>query len=341
MGNPYHDALGRFTTGHGGFSTGKRTGIASTPVHAASDADFGSVAQRFPEGIEVKPVYKADGTLDKVASLKNVPDEVLHENIRLALRQCAPWTVEAGTRWYPGARKLSGRLTEKYSGKFQQDHGIELNEAVTGGLISVYSRNNGWIRNVVGVRQFLDNPNSVNAAGKKPMHVTMKGGALELISFVKARHAAGYKDDFKNVDDFFGQSSTAPKPHNFFRSIMGNEDNAAIDRWMARIILHTDNTDFAAAIVGASRSRMVGPKGKGKTRHKVEVNSNFSRMRAALRHVAREPEFAGFTTSQLQAIPWIHLVGPVGAVGDVTDLSSDSAAKRGILAVAGKNNWKG
>jgi hypothetical protein len=173
----------------------------------------------------------------------------------------------------------------------------------------------------------------------KPMHVEMVGGANDLIKYVKTRHNTGDHDDKKIVDDFFGQYSTAPKPHNFYASIMGDEQNGTIDRWMSRIMLHTDDAGFAASMVAAGASRTIKDSKGGKK--KVEVNYGFSRMRSSMLRVAREPEFAGLTPIQLQAIAWIHLVGPSGSVGYISDLSSDKAAKTEILGSAKKRHWGG
>jgi hypothetical protein len=318
---------------------------------AARGGKFGKVKERMPGGIEVKPIYKTNKagkrTLDKVATWDSVPDAVLDENLRQALRQSKKWAVEAGKRWYPGVRRLSDQMTKKYSKKFKEDHGVELSAPVAAGIISCYSRNNGWIRNIVGVRQYFDNPDSVapkklkdgTTKMVKPMHVTMKGGVDDLLAFVKKRQKAGDRDDKKIVDDFFAQYSTAPKPHNFYKSIMGDEQNGTIDRWMTRIMLHTDDSKFAGNMVGASASRTL--KNADGTKRKVEVNYGFSRMRSSMLRVAREPEFAGLTPIQMQAISWVHLVGPVGSVGYISDLSSDSAAKTEILGTAKRNKWEG
>lgn len=375
MPNPYHDKLGRFTTGpHSGVKHSAGLAIASAFKGGGASAQahggkFGKVSQRMPNGIEVKPIYarNKDGSikmsksklnkktgkwskpkpvLDKIATWNSIPDAVLDENLRQAMRQAKPWAVEAGKEWYPGARRLSSQLTKKYAAKFKKDHGIELSAPVAAGIISCFSRNNGWIRNIVGVRQYFDDPERLSPKKKdgkttmvKPMHITMKGGVNDLLAFVKKRHAAGDSNDKKIVDDFFAQYSTAPKPHNFYKSIMGDEQNGTIDRWMTRIMLHTDDSSFAGSMVGAGASRTL--KNADGSKRKVEVNYGFSRMRASMLRVAREPEFRGLTPIQMQAIAWVHLVGPVGSVGYISDLSSDSAAKAEILSTADKRKWAG
>jgi hypothetical protein len=316
---------------------GKRTstkggGPGSTPV----SGKFGKVASRLPAGTEIKPVYalNKDGTVklsksgkpqvDVAGTWAAVSDDTLDENLRLALRQAQPWAVEAGTTWYPGVRKMATRLTKQYAASFKQQHGVDLSPDLLGGLVSVFSRNNGWIRNIVGVRQYLDDPFAEKPKKDKktgvtkmvkPMHVTMTGGAENLIAFVKARHEAGLFDDHVNVEAFFAQYPTAPKPHRFWRSIMGDEDNSAIDRWMARVQLHTDDPEFAEKMRSAT-----------KTVNGVKDNYGYHRLEASIKRISREPEFAGYTATQLQAMPWVHLVGPDGVLGDIQDLSSDKAA---------------
>ena len=104
---------------------------------------------------------------------------------------------------------MATRLTKQYAKSFKQQHGVDLSPDLLGGLVSVFSRNNGWIRNIVGVRQFLDDPfaekpKKDKETGEtkmvKPMHVTMTGGATNLIEFVKARREAGETDDHAIVE---------------------------------------------------------------------------------------------------------------------------------------------
>jgi hypothetical protein len=342
------------TGGKRGGSVG--AGPGSTPV----TGKFGLVAERLPAGTEIKPIYalnkdgsvkmttpklKDDGTwteakpqVDVAATWAAVSDDTLDENLRLALRQTQPWAVEAGSTWYPGVRLMATRLTKKYAKSFKQQHGVDLSPDILGGLISVFSRNNGWIRNAVGVRQYLDDPFAEKPKKNKktgeitmvkPMHVTMTGGAEDLISFVKERHAAGERDDHAIVEAFFASYPTAPKPHRFWRSIMGDEDNSAIDRWMARVQLHTDDPEFAEKMRSAT-----------KTEKGVKNNYGYHRLEASIKRISREPEFAGFTATQLQAMPWVHLVGPDGVLGDIQDLSSDKAASTEAKRHTESMGWK-
>lgn len=369
MGNPYHDQLGKFTTGpHSGVknalglavSKSFKGGGAASEAHGGA---FGKVKERLPNGIEVAPIYarNKDGSirmtkpvqnkktgkwsepkpqLDAVATWRSVPDSVLDENLRQAIRQSKPWAVEAGKEWYPGVRRRVDMMRDQYSDKFKEQHGIELSPPVAAGLIASYSRNSGWVRNIVGVRQFLDDPHARNPkSGATDMHITMPGGANDLIKFVKKRHAAGKTDDDQNVGDFFKSFPGAPKPMNFYHSIMGREENGTVDRWMTRIMLHTDDTDFAQKMVSASATRTL--KNADGSKRKVEVNYGFSRMRSSMLRVAREPEFKGLSPIQLQAIPWVHVVGPEGAVGYVSDLSSDAAATAEMLGVSTRRHWGG
>lgn len=283
-------------------------------------------------------IVTPEPVVDVQATWASVSDETLDENLRQALRQAQPWAVEAGTTWYPGVRKMATRLTKHYAKSFKEQHGVELSPDILGGLISVFSRNNGWIRNAVGVRQYLDDPFAESPKRDKktgeikmvkPMHVDMKGGAEDLIEFVKERHAAGETDDHAIVEAFFASFPTAPKPHRFWRSIMGDEDNSAIDRWMARVQLHTDDPEFAEKMRSATRTV------KG-----VKDNYGYHRLEASIKRISREPEFAGFTATQLQAMPWVHLVGPEGVLGDIQDLSSDAAASAEARRHTEAMGWK-
>ena len=333
-------------TGVKGTRRTKGDGPGSTPV----TGEFGKVASRLPKGTEIKPVYKLnkDGTVklsksgkpqvDVAGTWASISDSTLDENLRLALRQAQPWAVEAGTTWYPGVRRMATRLTKQYAKSFKQQHGVDLSPDLLGGLVSVFSRNNGWIRNIVGVRQFLDDPfaekpKKDKETGEtkmvKPMHVTMTGGATNLIEFVKARREAGETDDHAIVEAFFASYPTAPKPHRFWRSIMGDEDNSAIDRWMARVQLHTDDPEFAEKMRSAT-----------KTVKGVKNNYGYHRLEASIKRISREPEFAGYTATQLQASAWVQLVGPDGVLGDIQDLSTDRAALAEARNYGAAQGWE-
>lgn len=109
----------------------------------------------------------------------------------------------------------------------------------------------------------------------------------------------------------------------------GREDNSAIDRWMARVQLHTDDPAFAEKMRSAT-----------KTEKGVNNNYGYHRLEASIRRISREPEFAGYPATQLQAMPWVHLVGPDGVLGDIQDLSSDAAATAEAKRHTEAMRWK-
>jgi hypothetical protein len=52
--------------------------------------------------------------------------------------------------------------------------------------------------------------------------------------------------------------------------------------------------------------------------------------------VAREPEFRdrGLNAAAVQAIPWVHVVGPLGSIGEIDDLTDYASVKAETLRKA-------
>jgi hypothetical protein len=127
------------------------------------------------------------------------------------------------------------------------------------------------------------------------------------------------------IADLRENATTAPKPADFGANIAGDYSKATADRWVARIILHTDDGGFAESM-----------RGYAKTTGGVSDRIGYKRMSKALQDVADEPEFKdqGLNAAAVQAIPWVHVVGPLGAIGDIDDLSSYASVKAETLRKA-------
>ena len=115
----------------------------------------------------------------------------------------------------------------------------------------------------------------------------------------------------------------APKPADFAANIAGDYSRATADRWVARILLHTDDAVFAEKMRGYS-----------KTTKGVSDRIGYKRMSQALMDVAAEPEFAGLNAAAVQGIPWVQVVGPLGSIGEIDDLSSYGSVEAETLRKA-------
>ena len=125
------------------------------------------------------------------------------------------------------------------------------------------------------------------------------------------------------IADLRENDATAPKPADFGANIAGDYSRATADRWVARIILHTDDAGFAESMRGFT-----------KTKNKVPNRIGYQRMSQALQEVSREPEFSHLNAAAVQGIPWVHVVGPLGSIGEIDDLSSYASVKAETLRKA-------
>lgn len=338
---------------------------------SADKKGWGSVAKRMPDGTEIKPVYTTTKSgkkqLDVAATWAKVSDETLRQNWRLALRQSKPWAQKAGADWYPGVHRLAERLTAKYKDTFEKRWGIKLTPELTASFFAAYSENNGWDGNLVGVRRLLDGTGTEYAgelkdfkyeeasdykgikAGKYGIKYVIPADEPSASQLAKLKEGKripqfqipGYKGWYRLYDfhvnkalramqnprggiaDLRENDATAPKPADFGANIAGDYSRATADRWVARIILHTDDGDFAESMRGFT-----------KTKNKVPNRIGYQRMSQALQEVAREPEFAHLNAAAVQAIPWIDVVGPLGSIGEIDDLTSYASVKAETLRKA-------
>lgn len=318
---------------------------------------FGSVEARIKEGTEVKPIYQmnADGTFQMMeikdedtgekslvkkvdvaatwAQLEKDGYKVLEDNWKAALDASEPWAKELGAKWYPDLTKMCDTFVEKYGEQFQKEWGIPLTRDLAASFIAAWSENNKWAGNLIGVRKWLD------GSGSRPYFVPLNSYDYSL----RKEYAKKYKEltgsdtgyDFhvdkamramKNplggVADLRSNATTAPKPADFAANAAGDYMRGTTDRWVARIMLHTDDKGFAEQMRTYAR-----------TVNKVNDPVGYKRMAEVLERVAKE---RGMDTSSVQAIPWVHVVGPLGSVAYINDLSSYDAIKAETLAEVSK-----
>lgn len=276
---------------------------------------FGDVKKRIPHGTEIQPIRTARGTLDKKGTWDSVSDETLRENWRAALRDSDKFAWESGKVWYSDLNQLCTNLASTYGANFRANWGVDLTPDLVAGIMSSYSTNNGWAMNLVGVEQFLSGTAKLNKlAEPTAMHFQNKDwGVKPLLSYLRSGKGT--------VVDYYAENLSAPKPFNFLKSIKGDEDAACVDRWVSRIMLHTNDYKFADEM-WAAESKEGGRYG-------------FQRMRQAILDVANEPEFAGYTSYMLQAIPWVQVNGGDLAVAnlDVGELFTASKAEHSATEV--------
>ena len=322
----------------------KAKSVRTTGVATPDEMGYGSVLDRITGGITVQPIYKvkADGTLqlretavdkdgkikmmlpviDQKATWDSISDEVLKQNWRAGLRSAEQWAREAGSVWYDDLRELVTNLADTYRDSFRERYGLDLTPDLVAGIISSYSTNNSWVGNLVGVQKFLAGTfgNGVPSTFKdgqldpKAIHFQNEDwGVKPLLEYLKAGKGT--------VTDYFAENKDAPKPYNFVRSILGDPEAATIDRWVTRIMLHT-NDYWLADTLWSSSSQADGRYG-------------FDRMKRIIQEISQEPEFAGLTAYDIQAIPWVHVNGPAGAVAklEVSSLYDASLSETPNVAV--------
>ena len=123
------------------------------------------------------------------------------------------------------------------------------------------------------------------------------------------------------VIDFRQHADTAPKPADFAANADGDYSRGTADRWVARIMLHTEDDDFAEAI-----------RTKNKTKNGVDDPVGYKLFSDILQELA--DEYPGLNVAALQAGPWIEVVGPLGSVAYVENLESlDTVNQETLLRV--------
>jgi hypothetical protein len=277
-----------------------------------ADPGYEKVLERIPEGTEIQPIYQVnkDGSvktkpvyeevrkgrklvktdkvlyqkpvLDVQATLDAIPDEVLKNNWRIAIEAArnseGGWAYEAGKVWYPELGEVADYWSKKYAEPFRKQFGRNPTRDDVAVIFAMYSENNSWAGNLLGVRQFMEGTSTSFHRKKARAAVTYKDGALAWL-----------------------EENASPKIYNFGSNIAGRYSQATVDRWVSRIILHTDDYEFADNIWAAT-----------KTVNKVESRPGYERFDRILRELTAE--YPDLNTAAVQAIPWVHVVGPRGAV---------------------------
>ena len=123
------------------------------------------------------------------------------------------------------------------------------------------------------------------------------------------------------VIDFRQHADTAPKPADFAANADGDYSRGTADRWVARIMLHTEDEKFAEALRTTKKTKggEVDPVG-------------YKLFSSILQELA--DEYPGLDVAALQAGPWIEVVGPLGSVAYVENLESlDTVNQETLLRV--------
>lgn len=317
---------------------------------------FGYVEKRLPgEGYyEPKAVVTPKGTVDVGASWAAIDRDKLKENWRKAIRDSQDWAKKAGAAWYPGVHEMTTRMTRDFGDEFEKRWGVKMTPDLAAAFFAAYSENNNWAGNLVGVRKFLDGSGTQYLGKLADYHYEEAsdyagitagkyGSKYSIPSDEEPKYdengkstngvykIPGVEGNWKNYDfhvnkairaiqnprggvaDLRENAITAPKPADFAANIAGDYSKATSDRWVARILLHTDDTVFA------EKMRNYAPKSKG-----VVTPEGYNNMSQILQEVAEEPEFAHLNAAAVQAIPWVQVVGPLGSIGYIDDLSSYS-----------------
>lgn len=276
----------------------------------------------------MRPVIDVRATWDKVS------DETLKENWRMAIRQSAPWAQEAGKVWYPEVNRWAQYMTDKYGDSFAEQWGMKLTPDLMASFIAAYSENNSWAGNLLGIRKFLDGTGSITGYDKD----TLKDFDIDQARKVKFRNPkTGAAYDFHvakalramqnpegGVADLRRFDKDSPKPADFASNIAGDYDKATADRWVARIMLHASDYDFADQMWQASR-----------TVNKQTDRYGYKRLSTALQEVSQEPEFKYLgNAAAVQAVPWVQVVGPMGSIGYIEDLENFASINAETLSRA-------
>lgn len=330
---------------------------------------FESVTSRIKEGKSVEPIFyvKKDGkvrmsmqnvdyevevngkiktktdkmllpVIDQQATWDSITDEMLETNWRAALKASESWARESGMIWYGELRELCTNLAAAFNDSFKGRYDIELTPDIVAGIISSYSTNNGWAGNIVGAVKFMsdtfDKGLGEDGGGKIGF---FKPGSIDPRAMHFQNEKWGVKPMLKfiqkggTVEEYFASNPDAPKPYNFLMSIRGKPDAVTVDRWIARIMLHT-NDYWLADKLWASSSKKGGRYG-------------FERMRRIIQKVAAEDGMSAFMA---QAIPWIHVNGPRGAIAKlevaalfeaVTSATPNKAVEALFLQEAQRRGW--
>jgi hypothetical protein len=162
-----------------------------------------------------------------------------------------------------------------------------------------------------------------DATGLSEFQIPGETGWYRLYDFHVNKALRAAQNPRGGIADLRENDATAPKPADFGANIAGDYDKATADRWVARIILHSDDGVFSESMRGYS-----------KTTGGVPDRIGYKRMSKALQDVSKEPEFAHLNAAAVQAIPWVHVVGPLGSIGEIDDLSSYASVKAETLRKA-------
>lgn len=318
----------------------KAHGYGSVLQRVPTGTEIKPIYKLNPDGSIVTKLDKKTGELIKQVDCKAVWDklladdgaglEVLRQNWREAVKATQPWAMAAGKRWYPDLGKLADRLVGMYGKVFQDEWGIPLTHDLVSTFFATFSENNKWAGNLLGVRKFLDGtgarPFGLKLAdydyAKRKMTIVVDGKNKTVYRWLTEegkpydfhvdKSLRAMKNPRGGIADLRENADTAPKPADFGANIAGDYSRGTADRWVSRIMLHTDDKNFAEQM----RSYGVTKAGK----HDPLGYKRFSQILSDL-----APEYPDLNVAALQAGPWIQVVGPSGSIAYIEDLSSMEA----------------
>ena len=177
------------------------------------------------------------------------------------------------------------------------------------------------VKNTQMYRWLSDLPPSAGIVEAKPIELQQRDGKEYIglnydFHVDKALRAA--ENPKGGVADLRGNASTAPKPADFAANAAGDYSRGTADRWVARIMLHTDDDKFAEKL----RNYAVTKDGK-------RDPLGYKMMSKILEEVAAE--FPELTVAAAQAGPWVEVVGPMGSIAYIEDLTSVESVNKETL----------
>jgi hypothetical protein len=169
--------------------------------------------------------------LDKKAMWEAHPDidSTMRDNARDALLGTPEWAKGAANDWYP---ELGGWTHDQAVMPDARRNDGPLTDVQAASVVAAYSGNSVWAGNVSNSQRFIRNDPTIS-------HTDM-----HYANAVKASSAPDPVQYFRDTP------SGSPKFRDFTICISGG-DTTVVDRWGARIVLHTDDNDYAAAMLSA------------------------------------------------------------------------------------------
>ena len=322
MPNPNHDELGRFTfKGGAGYASGnvavgQRLSRAPRPTATRESM---SVRQAYPDSVDLAQkyprVYKrgADGKVattpegkpkvDWKATAAQIPDAEIEHNYAYALdvANSSGWAREAGESWYPD----NGAMIESDRRALRPD----MTHEQAAGTFAAYSPNDRYENNLVNFDAWVHG------------HPNPRDSRLDSANEVsRTADPVAYWDE----------KGTGPKVASFTANLSRDYTRGTIDRHEARIGLGTDDSEYAAGVLGVKRRRTL-PLPTETATGQLEIPMNiqstepvgYNRMESALGRAVAMSESSSVAAGQ--ATTWIYLIGPRAAVGVPPDRSTRGA----------------